>query len=556
MHDLDGRSAPDITSDSTSSSRPTGIALLPDRLRGHGLGSAPSWVRHRLLLGLLCGHATAIGALSVAHAAGAAPLDVQEVFQHPLMWAAVQCAFLVALASTHLLARQLRERRFVDSVTNLPNRSLFEIRLGQVVRRVSRDRRCPHGPAVLFIDLDDFKSVNDNLGHAAGDQLLSAVGQRIRASTRPADLLARVGGDEFAVLLPDTSATAASAVADRIVAVLGEPFEISTRRVVIGCSVGITMFNGSQEAGDLLREADTAMYAAKREGKGRHRSFRTTMERTPENQVMVRSELEIALREGQLRVHYQPVISTATSTVVAVEALVRWDHPQDGLRLPNHFVPHAESSALIAAIDRWVLAEACTQVRRWNQLRTELQPPIAVGVNVSAHHLLLDDFYDAVERILRETGLDPTLLLLEVTETALMTDPDAAANVLSRIRALGAKVAIDDFGTGQSSLGHLRVLPLDVIKIDRSFIQPIGGRIEDEAIVRAVTKLGHDLGLRVVAEGVETPLQLVRVEEIGCDLVQGYMFSAPLAASEAWAFLAHDGVGSSGRVARTSRLCS
>lgn len=525
MHDLDGRAGPDTTSDPTSD-------WLP--------------VRRRLALGLLWVHATAIVALSAAHAAGAGRPVFGAAIDQPLVWAALHSGFLVAAASTHLLAWHLGERRFRDPVTGLPDRSLFEIRLAQALRRVRRDRR-DQGPAVLFVDLDDFKAVNDSLGHASGDALLAAVGSRIRACTRPEDLLARVGGDEFAVLLPGASLPAASGVADRIVAALGEPFELRGSRVVIGCSVGSTAFDGSQGAGELLREADTAMYAAKRDGKGRHRHFRTAMERTPENQVVVRSELEIALREGQLRVHYQPVVATTTSDAVAVEALVRWDHPRDGLLPPNDFVPHAESSALIAAIDRWVLAEACAQVHHWNLLRADHHPRVAVSVNVSAHHLLVDDFYDQVERILATTGLDPALLTLEITETALVTDVDAAATALARVRALGARVAIDDFGTGQSSLRHLQALPVDVIKIDRSFIQPIGGRIEDEAIARAITKLGHDLGLQVVAEGVETPAQLARVRAIGCDLVQGYLFAAPLDARAAWGFIEHQDTRPSAR---------
>lgn len=469
---------------------------------------------------------------TVLHHASLGVVAPDSVYNHPaaierpVLWAGIHGGFVLAAATPHLCSWRLSEERFRDAVTRLPNRALLESRLQRIVAKPDGNEG---GASVLVIDLDEFKAVNDGLGHAAGDELLRAAGQRIAGCLRSGDVLARLGGDEFAVLIPTSEAAITQAVADRIVTALARPFVVGGSQMRIGSSVGIETWDGSQSAEQLLRNADTAMYAAKRGGKGRSCQFDVTMDDTRLDRLAVRTELEAALHAGQLTVHYQPVTAIDTGTVAAVEALVRWDHPARGLLPPSEFLPYAEGTWLIAAIDRWVLEQACRQVCRWNLEKNRGDAaPLRVSVNISAYHLLMDDFFEQLEVILSGSRLEPQLLVLEVTETVLVTDLERASAVLDRVRALGIRVAIDDFGTGHSSLRYLQELPIDVLKIDRSFIAPLGFAPEHEAVARAISQLGQSLGLTVVAEGVETPLQLARLADMGCGLAQGYFFGRPL----------------------------
>lgn len=454
--------------------------------------------------------------------------------ERPLLWAVIHGAFVLAAAATHLFSWRLSEDRFRDAVTGLANRVLFETRLGQALDKVAQG---DVGVAVMFVDFDDFKAVNDELGHAAGDELLLAAGRRIERCLRGEDVLARFGGDEFAVLLTMSDVTVSTQVADRIIAALSRPFKIRDTEVTIGSSIGIATSDGAQTAAQLIRDADAAMYTVKREGKGHHRHFDPAMDGAFNDRLATRVALAVALQENQLAVHYQPIVCTSAGTAVAVEALARWEHPERGLVPPSEFLPQAGSTPLIVAIDRWVMTEACRQVHRWN-LESLAGEPLRVTVNISAHHLLRDDFHTTIVTILADTKLSPELLVLEITETVLMVDLDRARAVLDRVRGLGCRVALDDFGTGHSSLRYLQQLPIDFLKIDRSFTSRLGCSTEDEAVAMAITKLGQDLNLGVVAEGVESGLQLSRIEAMGCHLVQGYLFSRPLDAATTELYLA------------------
>jgi diguanylate cyclase (GGDEF)-like protein/PAS domain S-box-containing protein len=426
--------------------------------------------------------------------------------------------------------QELAHQAFHDGLTGLANRSLFLDRAEQALRRAGRSGTTP---VVLCLDLDGFKDVNDSLGHLAGDALLQEVACRLRDVVRAADTVARLGGDEFAVLVDDPTGglPAASELAERTLAVLAQPIQVAGHRVSVGASLGIVPAGPEATPTSLLRDGDIAMYRAKAAGRGRWVVFDPEMRVTALERIEVERQLSGALAAGQLRLVYQPVVDLRDGRVTGVEALLRWRHPELGAVGPDRFVPVAEASGLIVPIGRWVLAEATLAAARWQRARPAAR--LTMAVNVSPRQLASDTFLDDVAAALADSGIAPPSLVLEITETALVTDPDVVAARLAGLRRLGVRIALDDFGTGYSSLSNLRQFPVDVLKIDRSFVELLSGPTDDAAIVHGLVQLGRTLDLEIVAEGVETREQaeLLRIER--CDLAQGYLFSPPLEADEA-----------------------
>ena len=423
----------------------------------------------------------------------------------------------------------LAYQAFHDSLTCLPNRALFIERL---VHALSRSVRQGTTVAVLFLDIDNFKVVNDSLGHEAGDRLLVSVANRLSACVRPGDTVARLGGDEFTILLEDLSdADQINGLAERVCEAIHTPILLSDREIVMSGSLGIASANGGNStAAQLLREADTAMYQAKTSGKARSVIFSKHMNM----QAMERLELEIDLRHAldsgdELCVFYQPIIALDSSTLREVEALVRWQHPQQGLLLPGTFIPLAEETGLIHPLGRWVLGEACRQMHTWQKQFPD-EPPLTVSVNVSAHQLQQPDLVQQVVSALKESELLPQYLKLEITESVIMQDTENIIPRLHELRNLGVRLAMDDFGTGYSSMAYLSSLPIDTLKIDRSFISKMSCSDEDAAIVHAIVTLAKTLDLRITSEGIETSEQHVQLSALGCDFGQGYFFDRPMSA--------------------------
>jgi len=412
-----------------------------------------------------------------------------------------------------------------DALTGLPNRPLLIDRLEQALARAARTPSC--GPAVMFLDLDRFKLVNDGLGHDAGDELLVAVAERLRASIRPEDTVARFGGDEFIVLCDRISCSdQVQAVAQRISRCFASPFTVRGEELQISASIGLVVHDGIDDVPTMLRHADAAMYQAKAVGPGRIQVFDSSTRDDALQRMHAETALRAAFDAGELRVHYQPIFGLDELEVVGVEALVRWEHPTRGLLPPAEFLEVAEASGLIVPIGSWVLCEASQQVRTWNAGTSSR--PLSLSVNMSASQLAEADLVEKVRRALVGGDGTPALdLVLEVTETLLVDDARGAADRLAEIRQLGVKVAIDDFGTGYSSLSYLRRLPVDVLKIDRTFVAGLGEGGTDDAIVRSVIGLAHDLGLQCVAEGVETDAQLTCLRALGCDAAQGFLLGRP-----------------------------
>ncbi|HYT38931.1 MAG TPA: EAL domain-containing protein, partial [Acidimicrobiia bacterium] len=448
---------------------------------------------------------------------------------------------LAAAIQRHDTETALAHQALHDPLTGLPNRALLLDRLAQAAARGGRQ---PAPLAVLFLDLDRFKVVNDGLGHRAGDELLQAVANRLLAVVRPGDTVARLGGDEFVVLcehLPNDDQ--AVELADRIAEVLSRPVTVSGRDVTISASVGIVIADaGHVGAEELLRDADTAMYQAKAEGRARFALFDPPSRR----QVMDRLETEVALRRaidrGDLRLCYQPELSLDDGRIVGLEALLRWQHPEKGLQLPGQFLPLAEETGLIVPIGEWALEEAC---RMASTLQRANRPSV-VWVNLSGRQLAEPGLPSTIARILGETGADPTSLGLEITESVIMGDTRLSEETLRTLKGLGVRIAIDDFGTGFSSLSRLRSFPVDALKVDRSFVAGISHDEEDSAIVVAVVGLARSLGMSAVAEGVETLEQAAALRAIGCDAAQGFYFSPPVDEQSAVTMLG-DGGGLRGR---------
>jgi diguanylate cyclase (GGDEF)-like protein len=429
---------------------------------------------------------------------------------------------------------QLARQAFRDSLTSMPNRALFMDRLSHALTRTERRGE---QLAVLFLDLDRFKVVNDSLGHSVGDQLLVGVSQRLAACLRPEDTIARLGGDEFAILLEDVKDDRGpTSVADRLTAELQQPFKVEGREVIITVSIGIAMSTAKRMTPeDILRDADLAMYHAKGKGKARYEVFDKSMNAPAQERMDLELDLRNAVTRGEFTLHYQPVVELPTGRITEVEALVRWKHPQRGLLFPADFVGLSEETGLIVPLGRWVLHEACRQTRQW-QLASA-GTPLAISVNISARQLQQPGLVEEIDAVLRDTRLDPSTLRLEITETVVMHDAPATLAKLEALKALGVQLAIDDFGTGYSSLGYLKRFPVDTLKIDRSFVKGIGGNVEDSAIVRAVITVAKSLNLSVTAEGIETAEQLEHLRTLGCDHGQGYFFAKPLTSDRVPALL-------------------
>ena len=452
-------------------------------------------------------------------------IDV-EITSHALTFAGREARLVIAKDVTERLRaeQKLWHAAFYDALTGLPNRALFMERLGQAQARARG--RSGGAFAVLFLDLDRFKLVNDSMGHRAGDQLLVAIARRLDRIRRAGDTVARLGGDEFAILVEGVEdAPSAGRVADRVHRELAHPFEIGGQEVFTSASIGIALGGiADHRPEDLLRDADTAMYRAKTHGIAKHAVFDITMHDHAVAVLQLENDLRRAVERGELRVCYQPVVALQSARIVGFEALVRWQHRQRGLVPPKEFIPVAEETGVIGVVGRWVLTEACRQMRGLQQLQPR-GAGLSLAVNVSGRQILQPDLVEQVGEILNHSGLDPRLLRLELTESALVQNESAAARCLHRLRHLGLKLAIDDFGTGYSSLSYLHRMPIDVLKIDASFVQTMATDEKNRRIVETILSLGKNLGVEVIAEGVETAQQARVLTGLGCSYVQGHLFS-------------------------------
>ncbi len=434
--------------------------------------------------------------------------------------------YVAVFSDITALKRSQRELDYLahhDPLSNLPNRLLFTERVETALERGQRDKRCG---TVLLIDLDHFKHINESLGHAIGDLLLKEVGERLRQQLRGSMTLARLGGDEFGLLCEDcATAEQAAGLAQQVLGCLNQPFVVNGQELFIGASIGISLFPGDADnVAQVLRNVDSALFKAKSSGREGYAFYAQELTEYARQRVELVSALRHALEHDELRVYYQPLMCLRSRQMIGVEALVRWQHPQRGLVPPGEFIPIAEESGLIGAIDAWVLDQACRQMVVWQAADCALR---FVAVNVSSRLFSRGELDIRVAQVLADTGLDPAFLELEVTESAVMDNPDAALALLDRLRALGVRLAIDDFGTGYSSLARLKRLPVHKLKLDQSFVMGLPHDQDDVAITRAVIALGHSLGLKVLAEGIEQLEQVELLEQLDCDHAQGYYFGRP-----------------------------
>jgi diguanylate cyclase (GGDEF)-like protein/PAS domain S-box-containing protein len=450
----------------------------------------------------------------------------------PLRDAAGRISHYVGVLSDITEARNYREQlehqANHDTLTSLPNRSLLRDRLDQAIAHANRQRKLL---AVAFIDLDNFKVINDSLGHSAGDHLLKVTAERLRACLREDDTVARHGGDEFVLLLNDQGSREAVARAvSRVIERLAQPLTVEGQEVTNTCSIGVTLYpDDGDDAGVLLRNADAAMYRAKAQGKNSFQFYTADMSTHLGERLKLEAQLRRALERGEFVLHYQPKIDLRSNEIYGLEALIRWEHPEEGLIAPGRFIGLAEETGLIVPIGEWALRTGCTQVQAWSDAGL---PPMMLSVNISARQFKRRDLAQTVSRVLAETGLPPARLELELTESLVMENAEEFIQTLNALKQTGVSLSVDDFGTGYSSLSYLKRFPVDRLKIDQSFVRDIGSDPDDAAIARAVIQLGHSLDLRVTAEGVETAEQLAFLREHGCDEVQGYLFSRPLSADK------------------------
>ena len=469
------------------------------------------------------------GAAAVISPASGARCSLSVYSERPGAFAHDDIAFLESVANVlasaitrHRMELELRRQALHDHLTGLPNRTLLIDRLHSALARLGRR---PSSVAVLFVDLDDFKMVNDSLGHSAGDVVVAAVATRVRRAVRASDTVARFGGDELVVVSEDTDEEAAGGLAQRLRVALAAPVEVGARLVTVTASVGYAVTSDPEAtADDILAEADAAMYAAKQAGKDRGVAFAAHMRAAASAHLDAVSGIRRALEHGEFRLHYQPIVNLLDGSTVGCEALLRWEHPDDGLLGPDSVIPYAEESGLIVPIGDWVLRQACGQSAAWRAAGR----PAAVSVNVSPRQLLESDIVSTVGQALADSGTEPGDLSLELTENAIMSDLGRATGVIEGLRALGVQVGMDDFGTGYSSLSQLARLPLDFLKIDRSFIANFDGDRRSAALLRTVATLSEALGLHAIAEGVERVDQLDYLTGIGINLVQGFLFSGPV----------------------------
>jgi diguanylate cyclase (GGDEF)-like protein len=466
---------------------------------------------------------------------------VRDEEDRPRFWQGV----MSDITDRKALEEQLTHQALHDALTGLPNRAFFVDRLKQAL---SRAKRQSTKVAVLFMDLDNFKVINDSLGHEAGDALLVEVSGRLLKGLRPEDTAARLGGDEFVVLLEDlVEAGEAKRVAKRIMSWLRPPIAVEGRQTFVSASVGIALNeSGQTQPAELMRDADAAMYKAKEDGG--LQIFEPSMRTWATSRLELENGLRQALEREEFEVYYQPQVDLRTGRTVGFEALVRWHHPERGMVSPSEFIPVAEETGLIVPLGWWVLKEACRQAREWQE-QYATDPPLLMNVNLSAKQLKRPDVVQTVERLLKETGMEPRFLSMDITETALIATPENESTIaLKRFRELGVWNSIDDFGTGYSSLAYLKRLPADILKVDKSFVDGLGETVEDMALVQLIVDTAHTLGMHVVAEGVESAEQAKQLKEMGCDIAQGYHFSEPLPPEAASAFLTKHGAVSPRRL--------
>ncbi len=426
---------------------------------------------------------------------------------------------------------QLRRNAFHDSLTGLPNRLLFMERLAQTVARAQQS--ADHQFAVLFLDLDRFKVINDSLGHLIGDQLLIAIARRLEACVSREDMVSRLGGDEFTILLERIqNLEDAKKIAERVHKALSTPFNLNGHEVFTSASIGITLSTTAYELPeDLLRGADIAMYRAKASGKACHEVFDTEMHTRVVNLLQLENDLRRAVERQEFLLYYQPIVALATGKIMGFEALVRWQHPEQGLVSPVKFVPMAEETGLIIPLGQWVLREACRQMKAWHAAFPS-QPPLSISVNLSSRQFSQPSLIKQIRQILADTELEAHYLKLEITESAIMENTESAMDMLLQLKAMGIQLSVDDFGTGYSSLGYLYRFPMDLLKIDRSFISRVDVDGEKLELVRTIITLAWNLGMDVVAEGVETTKQLAQLKALKCEYAQGYLFSKPLTGAD------------------------
>jgi len=424
--------------------------------------------------------------------------------------------------------QELNNLAFHDTLTGLVNRRLFSSQLEHEVRQLQRNGG---QAALMYLDLDDFKRINDSLGHDAGDRLLIAVSERIQQCVRQSDIVARLGGDEYAILLTQlNNPMDARQIAEKLIESIHQEIVLDNRPLMISTSIGITILpDDGGHSGEVLQNADLALYASKNSGKNQYTFYNARMQQQVSERLILEQELRVALQEHQLVIHYQPIICLQENEVTKLEALVRWQHPEKGLLSPFHFIEEAERNGMIVPIGYQLLDMICQQQRQRISMNHKLVP---IAANISAPQLMDPEFASKVEALLLKYQLPPDALELEITETSLMTDTQKAINQLNQLRALGIHIAIDDFGTGYSSLGQLKKLPVDTLKIDRSFVRDIEEDAADRQIVEAIVAMGHQLGLKVVAEGIENEEQLKLLHRNNCDYAQGFLFSKPMPFSE------------------------
>jgi diguanylate cyclase (GGDEF)-like protein len=429
---------------------------------------------------------------------------------------------------------RIRHQAYHDALTGLPNRASFTEHLEESMRRA---KRAGWPLALLFLDLDLFKRVNDSLGHDAGDRLLRVAAERIRRSVREADMLFRMGGDEFTVLLEDVRGPEEAAmVATRVLEGIAEPLQLQHHEIAVTASIGIALYPRDDVVGErLVKSADTAMYRAKELGRNRYAFFAREMNERVESQLLMEQALRRALKNKEFVLHFQPRVSATSGRATGAEALLRWKHPEWGVVEPARFVPLLEETGLVVPVGAWVLAEACRQAAAW---QSSGLPPLRVSVNLSSRQFRSEALFDAVSEALRASQLAPQLLELELTESLLIENVEHAMGVMGKLKAIGVAISIDDFGTGYSSLGYLKRFPIDSLKIDRSFVRDIATSPKDAAIVKAISALARSLGIGLIAEGVEEPWQVEFLRARHCTEMQGYLFSKPLAAEELPAALA------------------
>jgi diguanylate cyclase (GGDEF)-like protein len=457
-----------------------------------------------------------------------------SAWAHPWLWAGLHGAFILAMSIASIAAWRLNEfQALYDKLTRLPNRELFRDRVESALADARRQGRMI---AVLLFDLDGFKKVNDSLGHSAGDRLLAQVADRLRKSVRSMDVACRLGGDEFAVLIHDVEGPHdAVRVADRIERALNAPIRVEGQEILVRASMGIGIADSSDEsastAEQLLKEADVAMYQAKNDQEVRYRVFDPVMHAAAINRLENETELRRAIERQELVVHYQPIVGLAAGQIGGVEALVRWQHPTRGLLAPAEFIPLAEETGLIVSLGRWVLREACREVQGW-RVGPE-GTPAGLSVNLSTRQLRDPNLVPEVRSILDDTGFDPSRLILEITENAVVENDTVVMDHINGLREIGVRLAIDDFGTGYSSLSYLSRLPIDILKIDRSFVHALGEGNPEGSVVRVICQLAQAWGLVVVAEGIEQPHELEMLRAEGCGLGQGFYFGRPVPGDQA-----------------------